>query len=251
MNEAIRGHPIAEPRELNHVPRSIMTVQQVAQALHVSTREVVRMAEQRILPGLRVKDRWEFRAGEIWNWIEKNIESLPKRRERDPHPAVPSDLLLTHVLTPRAVRLNTAPKTKSALLRALADLAAECDPTIDAVHLASELAQREQVSSTALERGVAVPHPRKPIYLEQPVLAAMRTSNGLAFGERAGGLTDLFFLICAPDHVSHLLFLGRLCRLFIDDSLIKDLRAAEDADDFIALLTSAEHRLCRTADIQR
>lgn len=233
------------------MPRSIMTVQQVAQALHVSTREVVRMAEQRILPGMRVKERWEFRAGEIWNWIEKNIESLPKRREKDPHPAAPADLLLTHVLTPGAVRLNAAPKTKSALLRALAELAADCDGSIDAAHLANELALREQVSSTALERGIAVPHPCKPIYLEQPVLAVMRTSHGLAFGERAGGLTDLFFLICAPDHVSHLLYLGRLCRIIIDARLIDDLRAAGDADDFIALLTSAEHRLCRTADIQR
>ncbi|QDV90322.1 PTS system fructose-specific EIIABC component [Phycisphaerae bacterium RAS2] len=233
------------------MPRAIMTVQQVAQALHVSTREVVRMAEQRILPGLRVKDRWEFRAGEVWNWIEKNIESLPRRRERDPHPAAPADLLLTHVLTPRTVRLDASPKTKSAVLRALAELAADCDPTIDVAHLTDELAQREQVSSTALERGVAVPHPCKPIYLEQPVLAVMRTSRGLAFGERAGGLTDLFFLVCAPDHVSHLLYLGRLCRLLIDARIIEDLRAAEHADDFIALLTSAEHRLCRTADIQR
>lgn len=233
------------------MPRSIMTVQQVAQALHVSTREVVRMAEQRILPGLRVKDRWEFRAGEIWNWIERNIESLPRRRERDPHPAAAVDLLLTHVLLPRAVQLDASPKTRAALLRALADLAAECDPAIDAAYLAEELAQREQVSSTALERGVAVPHPSKPIYLEQPALAVIRTANGIAFGERAGGLTDLFFLICAPDHVSHLLYLGRLCKLLIDTSLLDDLRAASTPDEFVARLTAAEHRLCRTADIQR
>ncbi len=233
------------------MPRSIMTVQQVAQALHVSTREVVRMAEQRILPGLRVKDRWEFRAGEIWNWIEKNIESLPRRRERDPHPAAAADLLLAHVLTPRAVRLDASPKTRAALLRELADLASECDPAIDAAHLADELTRREQNSSTALERGVAVPHPCKPIYLEQPVLAVMRTANGIAFGERAGGLTDLFFLVCAPDHVSHLLYLGRLCKLLIDARLLDDLRAASTPDEFIALLTAAEHRLCRTADIQR
>jgi mannitol/fructose-specific phosphotransferase system IIA component (Ntr-type) len=94
-----------------------------------------------------------------------------------------------------------------------------------------------------LEHGVAVPHPARPFYAEGPILAAARTVQGIAFGERQGGLTDLFFLVCCPDQVSHLLYLGRLCRLLIDANLRKALRAAEDSGEFLAVLRAAEAEL--------
>ncbi len=228
------------------MPRALLNVNEVAQSLHVSAREVVRMAESGILPAMKIKGVWQFRAGEIWNWIEDNLQNLPERRRRDRDPAVSGDLLISPLLVEAAVAVDLPARTKASLLRELASLAEAADPYVDAAALAEALSERERQGSTALQDGVAIPHPAGSVYSLGPVLAAARTTQGIAFGERSGGLTDLFFLVCCPERKDHLLYLGRLCRLLIDPQLQNDLRAAESSTEFLAVISAAENRLCES-----
>ena len=227
------------------MPRTLIGIKEVATSLHVSTREVVRMAERGILPGSRVRGVWQFRAGEIWNWIEANLETLPARRENDRHPQTSTGLLISPALKECAVAVDLVAKTKSSVLRALVELAEHADPTLDGPALVEALQEREAQGSTALQDGVAVPHPSRPFYAEGAVLAAARTSQGVVFGERQGGLTDLFFLICSPDQVSHLLLLGRLCRLLLDVDLRDALRSASSPAAFVDAIRDVERSLAQ------
>jgi len=225
--------------------QSLMGVKEVAASLHVSTREVLRMVERRILPAMRIRGAWKFRPGEVWNWIDANMQTLPARRKKDRHPEVRTDLLIAPVLRESAVEVHLVAKTKASLVRELVRLAEHADPTLDTPALIENLLEREAQGSTALQDGVAVPHPARPFYSEGPVLAAARTAQGVIYGERRGGLTDLFFLVCCPNHVDHLLFLGRLCRLLVDANLRAALREAGDAFEFVEALRKAESVLCR------
>jgi nitrogen PTS system EIIA component len=225
--------------------RSLITVHEVAASLHLSVREVIRMAEDGILPAVKVKSAWQFRAGEVWNWVEANLHLLPSKRAKDKHPTLVGDLLLDSVVKPVAIAVNIAAKTKPSLLRELVRLAERADPTLDAAALLDAVLERESKGSTALQDGVAVPHPARPVYSEGPVIAAARTAQGIGFGERGGGTTDLFFLICCPQQIDHLLYLGRLCRLLIDKALQQRLREAADADQFADALLKAEAKLCQ------
>ncbi len=226
------------------MPQSQLSVDEVAASLHVSTREVVRMAEKRILPGQKSRSGWKFRASEVWDWIENNLHGLPQRRAKDLDPESPGNLLLATTLHPHGVAVGSAAKTRASILRELAELAAAVDPFVDPAALADALAEREDEGSTALQDGVAVPHPAGPFYSEGPIVAAARTVQPIGFGERGGGLTDLFFLICCPEQTKHLLYLGRLCRLLIDKELQQVLRAAEDAASFVDAIHGAEELLC-------
>lgn len=227
------------------MPRTILSVKEVAASLHVSTREVIRMAEQRILPAEQVRGQWQFRAGEIWNWIEENLENLPERRRKDKHPEPPASLLVSPILKDAAVSVDVLAKTRASILRELAHLAEQADSSIDERLLLASLQDRESQGSTALQDGVAIPHPSKPIYAEGPVIAIARTAQGIIFGQRDGGLTDLFFMICCPTQTDHLLFLGRLCRMLIDPRLQAALRDAPDRNSFISAITKAERELCK------
>ncbi len=229
------------------MPQTQLSVDEVAASLHVSTREVVRMAEKRILPAVKSRGGWKFRANEVWDWIEKNFHGLPERREKDVHAESPGDLLLATSLQPDGVSVGSASKTKASILRELAELAAVVDPFVDAASLADALDRREAESPTALQDGVAVPHPAGPVYSEGPIVTAARTLQPIGFGERGGGLTDLFFLICCPQQTQHLLYLGRLCRLLIDKELQQVLRGAEDSASFVDAIRSAEEELCGLA----
>ncbi len=227
------------------MPRSLLSVKEVAASLHVSVREVIRMAEQRIIPAMRIRGEWQFRAGEVWNWIEANMEGLPTRREKDRHPEVVSGMLIAPALRTIAIETNLVAKTKASVLRELVRLAEKAEPSLDTNALAEALLEREAQGSTALQDGVAVPHPARPFYSPGPVLAAARTSQGIVFGERRGGLTDLFFLVCCPNQVDHLLYLGRLCRLLVDARLRALLRELDDPGEFLDAIHDAELAVCQ------
>jgi mannitol/fructose-specific phosphotransferase system IIA component (Ntr-type) len=229
------------------MPRSMMNVKQVAASLHVSPREVVRMAEQRVLAGVKVRGVWQFRAGEVWNWVEENLHALPKHRRRDRHPETPGHMLVTGAMKEHGVAVDLVAKTKASVLRELAELAAAVDPYVDAGVLVEDLIERERQGSTALQDGVAIPHPARPCYSEGPIVVAARTCQGIVFGERRGGLTDLLFLVCCPEQADHLLYLGRLCRLLIDKNLQASLRSVESAAEFLDALHAAESALCQSA----
>lgn len=223
----------------------MLNVKEVAASLHVSPREVVRLAEKKILPGALVRGEWQFRAGEVWNWIEKNLDTLPERRKKDRDPEPAAAPLIAPVLNRHAIHVSLLAKTKSSVLRELAQLAEIADSSIDPRYLYQSLMDRETKGTTALQDGVAIPHPARPLHLENPVLAIARTAQGVVFGQRDGGLTDLFFLVCCPTHTDHLLYLGRLCRLLVDRKLLAALREADDADAFLSALTGVEKALCR------
>jgi nitrogen PTS system EIIA component len=87
---------------------------------------------------------------------------------------------------------------------------------------------RESLHPTALENGVALLHPRRPLpqILAEPLLVLGITSQGIAFGESHGQLSDVFFLICSTDDAGHLRILARLSRLIARDGFLSALRAS-------------------------
>jgi len=89
---------------------------------------------------------------------------------------------------------------------------------------------REDLQPTALDNGVALLHPRRPLpsILAEAMVALGRSGQGIPFG---GGrqLTDLFFLILSTDDRTHLRTLAKLSRLIAQDEFLAALRAAEDA----------------------
>ena len=96
--------------------------------------------------------------------------------------------------------------------------------------MAEAVRSREQLHSTALDNGVALMHPRRPLtsILAEPVIALGISPQGIPFGGR-GQLTDIFFLICSTDDRGHLRTLARLSRLIGSDELLDALRQAPSA----------------------
>lgn len=99
---------------------------------------------------------------------------------------------------------------------------------------------REQMSSTAIEQGIAVPH-AKSNAVSAPSLAAMTLTQGVDYGAMDGQPSDLFFMIAAPlDGDLHLEILSRLMVLLMDGEFLKALRGAADAQQFMAVIDRFE-----------
>jgi nitrogen PTS system EIIA component len=122
--------------------------------------------------------------------------------------------------------------TKGAVLDELADVLAAHHPEISKERLVEVLLDREKLGSTAIGEGIAIPHGKLPKIAG--VLAAFgRSRSGVDFQSLDGGLTQLFFLLVAPEDASgaHLKALARVSRLLRDKDFRRRLLAADGAAD--------------------
>ena len=126
------------------------------------------------------------------------------------------------------IRTDLAVADKPALIDALATLLA--DPGTPHEAIRDSLLSREQLGSTGLGRGVAIPHGRIAD-LDQPRAAFVRLARPLGFDAIDGQNVDLVAALVVPLHYTdgHLHLLAELAEMFSDRPLTARLRNAADA----------------------
>src|SRR5207249_248640 len=134
---------------------------------------------------------------------------------------------------------------RNSVISEMVALAARTGWLWDSAKMIEAVRVREEMHPTALENGVALLHPRRPMpgILGQAFLAFGRTEGGIPFGGSRGTLTDLFFLILSVEDRGHLRVLARLSRLVGDATLLPELRAAPDAATVRAALERRDEEL--------
>jgi PTS system nitrogen regulatory IIA component len=227
----------------------MMDLEQLASYLQRDLREVTKMASRGYLPGHKVSGQWRFARAEINHWIETQMHAYTEQELSaletagssygDPEPVLSALLAETSVAVPLQA------STRSSVLRELVRLAEQSWQVYDPEAILEAIKQREEISSTALGSGVAIPHPRRPLpaALGESVVAYGRTHSGIPFGANRGMLTDVFFLVCCRDDQTHLRVLARLSRLLLLPDFLSELRAAENATDSFQVIANAENEL--------
>lgn len=121
------------------------------------------------------------------------------------------------ILDPAAIVPEMRATSKPAALEELAGALAARYPTIDQARLVEVLLEREELGSTAIGEGIAIPH-GKLAGLTDVVAAFGRSSRGIDFDSLDGSPTRLFFLLVAPEESAgiHLKALARISRLLKD-----------------------------------
>jgi PTS system nitrogen regulatory IIA component len=135
------------------------------------------------------------------------------------------------ILSPENVISDLHGTTKLAVLEELASALAANHPEILKDRLVDVLLEREKLGSTAIGEGIAIPHGKLPKLAG--VLAVFgRSRDGVDFQSLDGGLTQLFFLLVAPEDASgaHLKALARVSRLLRDKEFRQRLIAADGSE---------------------
>jgi PTS system nitrogen regulatory IIA component len=142
------------------------------------------------------------------------------------------------LLPAERVQTDFAADDKAALIARLADLLAGGDE--DAAQVHGALDAREQLGSTGLGHGVAIPHGRSATAGE-PRAAFVRLAHPIDFGADDGVPVDLVAALIVPEQFTdqHLKLLAELAELFSDAKLTDALRAAPDAAALRAALAKA------------
>lgn len=103
------------------------------------------------------------------------------------------------------------------------------------------LNEREQLGSTAIDDGVAIPHAKLDT-IDRLVACLGRSRKGIDFGALDGKPTHFFFVLLAPENASgdHLKALARICRLFKDADFRSRVMAAKTADEMLEIIAAED-----------
>jgi len=205
----------------------------LAAYLHLMPPQVARMADRGKLPGRKVGGAWRFARAEIHHWLEDRIGVSDEEElievegvlDRD-NPADEEAPSIAMLIPPGGMVVPLQARTQPKVITAMTTLAAGTGMLWDPEKMADAVRARETLHPTALDNGVALLHPRRPLpaILAEAVVALGRTHQGIPFG--GGCLSDIFFLVCSTSDREHLRILARLSRLVGDAKFIAALREA-------------------------
>lgn len=151
-------------------------------------------------------------------------------------------MLLTELLTPDRIVVPLAARDKAGVIAELTrHLVARSGGEYAAVLEAIE--ERENVLSTGIGFGVAIPHARSSAVRELSVVCGL-SPVPVPYDSIDGDPVRLFFLIVGPEAAAgqHVKILSRIARLVRKENLRQQLCQADTADQFYAALLDAEAR---------
>lgn len=140
-------------------------------------------------------------------------------------------VVLADLLDEQHVVLDLAAGTRDAALR---EIVAKMQ-LAQAEAFLREVIVREELHTTLMPNGVALPHARTNL-LERIVLGIGRSDGGVTFGE--GEQAQLIFVIGVPQRMinDYLVCVGGLARLLRDDETRAALMRSATAAEFVELL---------------
>jgi len=131
----------------------ILTIDEVAKYLRVSERTVYDWAQKGEIPSGKIGTVWRFKKSEIEKWVNDRLSSGTKS------PLNGNKLQIKNILSPdRIVFLNHS--TKHDALLELSDILSTAPQVKYRQELSVEILKREELMSTAMGRGIAIPHVR-------------------------------------------------------------------------------------------
>ncbi len=147
---------------------------------------------------------------------------------------------IVDLLSKNSITLNAAPKSKAEAIDMLVDLQVKGGKIADREAYKKGILAREEMSSTAVGEGIAIPH-AKSTAVKAPSLAAMTVPQGVDYEAMDDEPSNLLFMIAAPnDGDVHLEVLSRLMTILMDEDFRDKLLAASSKDAFLQIIDDME-----------
>jgi mannitol/fructose-specific phosphotransferase system IIA component (Ntr-type) len=158
---------------------------------------------------------------------------------RDP---VGAYMRLSEALSAERIVLDLQARTKDEAITELITIAAAGGSVNETPEcLLSLILQREALTSTAVDKGVAIPHAHSP-QIEGVIVSLGVHRQGLDFGGPDGDPVHLVFLVLSADSATgaYLSILGRTARIFRRPQILQNVLDASNVADILQLIAAHE-----------
>jgi len=142
------------------------------------------------------------------------------------------------ILTPERCFCDLPGVSKKRFLTTVSELIATQTQSLSADHIYSALLAREQLGSTGIGNGIAIPHCRVGD-CDQITGTLVTLSEGIDFDAIDSRSVDLLFVLIVPAEETdeHLKVLSSLAKLFHQDSFCEQLRQAKTPAELYEIAT--------------
>jgi PTS system nitrogen regulatory IIA component len=215
-----------------------LTIRDAVRLLRVTEETVERWIRNGELPAERVDDRYRFNRVDLLEFAVQH--RLPVTAEILEDPGAPAAVRLASAVRAGGVhRALRAADAEGLLAEMVARL--PVPPGFDRAFLLEMVRAREHLGSTALQAGIAIPHPREPIVLRvgQPAAAVFLPDAPVPFGAGGEPVHTLVLLVC-PSTRAHLLLLANLAAALRDPGVVRLLAGRAPDEEIFAAFDRVE-----------
>ncbi len=150
-------------------------------------------------------------------------------------------MTLIDILSGKAVIVGLKGQDKREILEELVEVLEVGDRITDRERVLEAVLQREEIMSTGIGHGIAIPHGKSEFVKELGGVLGIK-SEGVEFDSLDGQPTFIFFLLVSPMDVSgpHIKALARISRLLKGEEFRQRLIACPDNETAIKILIEEE-----------
>lgn len=130
----------------------ILTIEEVAKYLRVSDRTVYDWAQKGEIPAGKIGTVWRFKKSELERWVNERLSSSSVKKSD-------TEVQVKNFLSPDRVVFVKNSSKRDAIIE-LANVLADAPQVKNKDELVKEILKREDLMSTSVGRGIAIPHVR-------------------------------------------------------------------------------------------
>ena len=208
----------------------ILTIEEVAKYLRVSDRTVYDWAQKGEIPAGKIGTVWRFKKSEVENWVNAKLSSSSLSQND-------SEIQIKNILSPdRIVFINHS--TKHDAIVQLSQVLATAPQIKNASELTAEILKREELMSTAIGKGIAIPHVRLSSVTDLVMAVGVCKKPISDYQTIDDTPVDLLFMIAAAynQHSLYLKTISHFCGKLKQEGLRENIINAKDAQEVFSLL---------------
>lgn len=210
-----------------------LTVRDVSKLLNVSERTIYRWIKEESIPAYRIHDQYRFNRAEILEWATAHKIGISHEIFHEPEDKTAPVFKLTEALKRGGIHYRVSGKNKEEVLRSVVELL-RLPEDVNQDLLLRVILAREELGSTGIGDGIAIPHARNPIVLNIPtaVISLSFLEEPVDFGAVDGQPVNCLFTLISPTVRTHLQMLSQIA-FALKDPKVKDAIAHQGARDVI------------------
>ncbi len=209
----------------------LMTVEDVAAYLRVAERTIYDWAQKGDIPCGKLGASWRFRRSDIDNWLETKF--VDKKIKKESEPVLPQDVLCEDM-----IKIYSEKISKIELLTDMVELISKSKNVQDKKELLDGIFKREELMSTGIGLGIAVPHVRIDSVKDLVMAVGVTAQPVDDYDTIDAKPVQVIFMIAAntDQHAQHLKLLSQIAAKFKDEDLRKKLVQAKTPAEVAGIL---------------
>jgi len=220
-----------------------LTVQDLSKLISVPEKTIHHWIQEGEIPVHRVRSQYRFNRAEVLEWaISKGVKIAGSPFQENGPPLSPAGL--AEALETGGIFHGVEGTSKESVLRSVVEHMRLPDG-MDRDFLVQMILAREELASTAVGEGIAIPHVRGPIVLQVPgpQITLCFLKNPVTFGALDGLPVNILFTLVCPTTRAHLQLLSKLAFSLRDEQFKRILKKPGTAEEILREARRSEARL--------